>query len=299
MQAFAFQKTHKTFIGLLTLCFLLGAAPDTLALSITPAGIYTATKQACSVLPASTFERKNPLRDTLMMPLVRDGIIPDAPRFQEMIWEVRRQTVQSAMGFGSADTPSFASMILESPQFARALEECYPQNPRLHRYFKAIVRRAEVMSKLNAIGALLLFSKSPGLLIKSLGWAANASKSMLLSAKVLNSLARSVSIANESISGLLLLSLIRGDTEPTKTKPREVTVEEFTVAAQLLLPKDPNQSTEAIKTMITSDLEEKAIIEARLQVERDEKVRAMLMQDLDEINVDLQELQRSLKEPPK
>jgi hypothetical protein len=281
----------------LVLGLLMATSSGARALDLTSSGIYAATKEACLALPATSFERKNPLRDSVLMAAARDGFVLNAPRFREMIWAVRRQAVKSALGLQSGDTVNFASSIVESEEFKRALEECYPQNARLHRSFRAIVKRAEFMSGISAIAALLLTSQAPSALIKGLGWAANAAQWQFLSAKALSMLLKSAQVVENTINGFLFLSLLRSDTEPKPPQAREISVEEFKAAAQALLPKDARKIDQSLQVLIDDDLEELAAIEAQLAVERDEAKRTALRQAIDEIKRDLALLRAKLTRP--
>jgi hypothetical protein len=129
--------------------FIVGVSPISWALDFTPEGIYYATKEVCSANPekvlfsGAVFDKANAGQFS-------------KKEFTDLIDAIKRGSNLEALKKGSFTSRHlFAETLYISPEFKKALLECYPENSRAFKFFYETVLRADYSGKLVA-GAIIV-----------------------------------------------------------------------------------------------------------------------------------------------
>lgn len=127
----------------LLLCFLLFGSLHVLAekLDLTESFIYSATKEACSQLPASVFSSYSSKLNNL-----KAGYFPSND-FTKILTQIRHETFLSSFSLDYGSTSETAKKIKNSPAFRRALFDCYNKDQIAINYFKDTMDRSSAAGK--------------------------------------------------------------------------------------------------------------------------------------------------------
>lgn len=120
--------------------------------------IYEATKDGCSMLDGEIFKTQS----GLIFDNLRAGYFP-SKKFTALMTALRSESTAETFTFGKSKARLYP-VVVASPGFARALNECYPAAPAAQAYFRDSVARS------NSAGRWFASMAMTGVTMPVMGW---------------------------------------------------------------------------------------------------------------------------------